>query len=98
MPSKSILYSLATPKSLELIVNFSQTRDKKLHHMRSAECVGKPCVFGSREGEARQAELTDAAQALNLGSLEQTGNDGLFLLFERDEPMNRITKEHGAGD
>jgi hypothetical protein len=65
--------------------------------VRDTEGVGESRVLGAVIDEVREAELSDEAQSLDLGGVDQRAEDpaDLALLLPRDDVVNGIAKRSG---
>ncbi len=75
-------------------MDLTKPGDEHLHHVGSAHGVGKSCVFGPGKSEARQAQLTDATQALNLRRVEEPHRDGFLFVLECDQAVDGVAQQH----
>ena len=78
----------------ELAVDGAEARHQELHDEGGAERVGEAGVLGAGERERRHAELSNSAEALHLGGVDEALDDALFVGFERDESMDGIAEDH----
>src|SRR5206468_2015516 len=78
----------------QVSVDVAQARDEALHHVGAADGVRETGVLGAGEGERGDAELPDAAKTLHLRGSEQADDDRVFRRIERDEPVDRVAKDH----
>ena len=78
----------------KIAMDRAKSRDEQLHHERRANGVREPRVLCAGKRQRCHAELTDAAETLNLGRVDEELDDALFVRLERDEAVHGIAKDH----
>src|SRR5438128_954976 len=74
----------------EVAVDLTEAREQELHHVRRADRVRESRVLRAGERIRRDAELTDATQALQLRRVHEARDDRLFFRLERHEAVHGV--------